>query len=80
MIEARMSLSVVPEDLKVKIHIFGAGTSFMDGTIEKWFTAADFDESGICRYRMLKAPGSSTSLCHGIDFYDGNTFINNSWN
>jgi predicted house-cleaning NTP pyrophosphatase (Maf/HAM1 superfamily) len=80
MIEVKISMTVVPEDLRVEIRAYGAGTSFLDGTIVKWFTAEDFDENGVLRYRMLKSPEASTSLCHGIYFYDGDSFVNNSWN
>jgi PA14 domain/Fibronectin type III domain/Bacterial TSP3 repeat len=76
MIEGRISLTVVPEDLKIKIKVYTAGTTFIDGTIEKTLTAADFDESGVCRYQLLKSPESNTSTCHGISFYQGDTFIN----
>ena len=75
MIEGRISLTVVPEDIKIKINTYGAGTSFLDGTISKVFTAADFDENGVLRYRMLKTAEASTSLCHGIFFYDGDTLL-----
>ena len=76
MIEGRIALTVVPEDLRIKIRIYTAGTTFMDGTVEKILTAADFDANGVCRYRLLKSPESSTSTCHGILFYQGDTFIN----
>jgi hypothetical protein len=76
MIEGRISLSDIPVDLKIKITIYTAGTTFMDGTIEKWITATDFDENGVFLYRLLKSPESATSTCHGIAFYQGSTFIN----
>lgn len=80
MIEVKIALTVVPEDIKIKIHVFGAGTSFLDGTIDKVFTADDFDENGVLRYRMLKSAEALTSLCHGINFYDGDDFVGYSWN
>lgn len=76
MIEGKICLSNVPGDLKIKIRVYTAGATFLDGTVEKTLTAADFDESGVCRYRLLKSAESPTSTCHGISFYQGDTYIN----
>ncbi|MFA5203822.1 MAG: PA14 domain-containing protein [Lentisphaeria bacterium] len=62
--EGRIVLSVVPPGLVIQFHIFVPGVYFEDGTIDKTLTAADFDENGECRYRMLRAPWVGTGNCH----------------
>ena len=75
LIEGKIILSEVPADLNIRLVIYTTGTTFLDGTLVKILTAADFDENGVCRYQMLKTDGSPTSTCHGISFYQGNTFL-----
>ena len=75
LIEGKIILTDVPEDLRIQLVISTAGTTFLDGTIKKWLTAADFDENGVCRYQMLKSPESSTSTCHSMNYYQGNDFL-----
>ena len=67
--EGYLVLSRVPEDLSILLRISTVGTTFEDGSLVKWISAADFDEYGVCRYRMLKDATSSTSTCHSILFY-----------
>lgn len=71
LIEGKIILSEVPADLRIKLVISTAGTAFLDGTIEKWLTAADFDENGVCRYHLVKAVDSPTSTCHTMKYYQG---------
>ena len=71
LIEGKIILSDIPADLKITLYISTAGTTFLDGTVVKTLTAADFDENGVCRYQLLKAADSPTSTCHTIDFYQG---------
>ena len=80
LIEGQIVLSDVPDDLTIKLKIYTAGVTFEDGTIEKVLTKADFDENGVCRYRMLKPPFSPTSTCHGISFYQGDKLVANLLN
>ena len=75
LIEGKIILSEVPADLNIRLAIYTTGTTFLDGTLVKTLTAADFDENGVCRYQMLKTDGSPTSTCHGISFYQGDTFL-----
>jgi len=75
LIEGKILLSEVPEDLNIRLAIYTTGTTFLDGTLVRTLTAADFDENGVCRYQMLKTDGSPTSTCHGISFYQGNGFL-----
>lgn len=75
LIEGKIVLTEVPPDLRIQLVISTAGTTFLDGTIVKWLTAADFDENGVCRYQMLKSSESPTSTCHSMNYYQGNDFL-----
>lgn len=75
LIEGKIVLTDVPPDLRIQLVISTAGTTFLDGTIVKWLTAADFDENGVCRYQMLKSSESPTSTCHSMNYYQGNDFL-----
>ncbi|MEI8079221.1 MAG: hypothetical protein WCH61_06295, partial [bacterium] len=67
--EGRIVLSVVPANLIIQLHIFVPGIYFEDGTLDKTLTAADFDENGECRYRLLRAPWVGTGNCHYTAFW-----------
>ncbi|MFA6568774.1 MAG: PA14 domain-containing protein [Victivallales bacterium] len=75
MVESQICLSTVPPDFRVHLRIFVGGVTFDDGTIERWVTAADFDEYGVYKYRMHRAPGAYTGNCHSIQFYQGNALM-----
>jgi hypothetical protein len=75
MVQSQISLGEVPSNLRIYLKIFVAGVTFDDGTIERWVTAADFDEYGVYRYRMIRAPGAYTGSCHNIKFYQDDTLL-----
>jgi hypothetical protein len=75
MVQSQISLSEVPDNLRINLKIFVAGVTFDDGTIERWVTAADFDEYGVYKYRMIRAPGAYTGSCHNIKLYQDNTLL-----
>jgi hypothetical protein len=64
LVEYTIHMDEVPEDLEIELHIFVGGVLFDDGTRNRTVTAADFDEYGYYRYRMVKAPGIRTGACH----------------
>jgi hypothetical protein len=75
LIEGRITLGYVPEDLEVHMHIFAGGVTFEDGTIDKVFTAADFSETGDLRFRFIRAEDGYTAACHYIQFFVGGVLI-----
>ena len=75
MVQSQISLTEVPDNLRIYLKIFVAGVTFDDGTIERWVTAADFDEYGVYKYRMIRAPGAYTGSCHNIKFYQDDTLL-----
>ena len=40
--EVKLQLGYVPDDIRVELHIFVGGVTFLDGTLNKTLTAADF--------------------------------------
>lgn len=75
MTEVRLQLGYVPADVVVNLQIFVGGVTFLDGTLDKTLTAADFDELGVCTYRMLQTAASRTSTCHTTKLYQGGVYI-----
>ncbi|MBT7299471.1 MAG: hypothetical protein HN849_08165, partial [Victivallales bacterium] len=75
LIEGRMTLGYVPEDLEVHMHIFAGGVTFEDGTIDRVFTAEDFSEIGELRFRFIRAEDGYTAACHYVHFYQNGHLI-----
>ena len=71
LIEVRLQLGHIPQDLSVALHIFVGGVVFEDGTLDKILGPADFDELGVCSYRLLQSASSFSSVCHTTLFYQG---------
>lgn len=65
----------VPADLSLWIRLYVTDAVFSNGLTWLHLTAADFDENGVAKFRVLKAPGTGTPyVCHWIlpyaDFED----------
>jgi len=71
LISAGIVLDEVPDDLQVRVEIFVAGVTFLDGSVTKILTAADFDEYGRASFRFLKSPEVDTSICHRLFIHIG---------
>ena len=75
LVEARLSLGCVPADIEVRMHVMTSGVTFEDGTLDQTFTAAEFDENGELRYRLIRYLTGNHSSCHSIAFYQSDTYI-----
>lgn len=75
LVEVSLSLGAFPPGLSLVLEIFASGVTFDDGTRTKTFTAADFDENGLCRVRFVKARGVVSSVCHRTRIYQNGTLI-----
>jgi hypothetical protein len=65
----------VPTDLSIWIRLYVTDAIFVNGLTWLELTAKDFDQNGVTRFRVLKAPGEGTAyVCHWIlpyaDFED----------
>jgi hypothetical protein len=54
----------------VRLNIFVGGVTFLDGTIDKNLTAADFDANGIAYVKFNFPAEQNTSVCHGLTLHD----------
>ncbi|MFC7339518.1 PA14 domain-containing protein [Haloferula chungangensis] len=63
-------MSIVAGDLPpggyIRLEIFVAGVTFLDGTITKVLTAEDFDSNGIAFVMFNFPEGTLTSVCHRL--------------
>jgi hypothetical protein len=75
LIEGRITLGHVPEDIEIHMHIFAGGVTFEDGSIDRIFTAADFSETGELRFRFIRAEDGYTAACHYIHILQGGVLI-----
>lgn len=57
----------VPPDLSIWIRLYVTDAIFVNGLTWLELTAKDFDQNGVARFRVLKAPGEGTAyVCHWI--------------
>jgi hypothetical protein len=66
---------VIPENFRVKLTMYKAGSLFDDGTTVRWVEASDFDAMGTYTYYMLLPKDVPGSACHSALYYDGETVI-----
>ncbi|MFC4992844.1 PA14 domain-containing protein [Rubritalea tangerina] len=66
-----MVVQDLPEGGKVVVTIFRSGVSFLDGSSQKTFTAADVRDE-IIYLQFLVPNGQNGGYCHYIDVYDEN--------
>jgi hypothetical protein len=65
----------IPDDLSIWVRLYVTDAVFANGLTWLQLTAADFDENGVARFNVFKAPGTGTPyVCHWIlpyaDFED----------
>ena len=70
MYEGYVVLNEVPDDIEVKVVLWGTGTVFEDGTRTKTFTAADFSSTGELHYNVF-APANFTTCQTTYLYQDG---------
>ena len=74
LIEQGMVMSPV-RDIEVVLDIIVSGVTFEDGTIQKSYTASDFDELGKASVRFLLEADVQTSNCHTISLFQDGVLI-----
>ncbi len=72
LIEMTLSFANIPDDFRIRLEIFAGGITFLDGTVEKEFTADDFDEQGTLKVLMVQSSGKRTN-CHRVKIFQGDT-------
>ncbi len=64
-----------PSNVAPRVDIIVAGVTFEDGSVTKWLTAEDFDDSGMTKLRFAVSPGVATSFCHQMTLMEGDTVL-----
>jgi hypothetical protein len=65
----------LPVGVTIQLHIFVAGVTFEDGTIDKALTVADFDALGRYKVRFNYPKGTQSSVCHTMSVKQGNVVL-----
>jgi len=73
--ETLVILSPVRPGHAIKLEIFVAGVVFADGTRTKVLSPSDLDALGQARVRLLRPPGTTTSVCHRTMLLHNETVI-----
>lgn len=60
----------LPEGGYVRLTLMAGGVQFMNGQTVLDVKAEDFGQDGLYQVLMLVPPGTSTSICHVIRYYD----------
>lgn len=75
LVEARLYLGNIPDDLTVEFNIFVGGVTFDDGTISRTITADDFNEFGEYVYYMLQSRDTKSATCHTTKIYQDGKYM-----
>lgn len=71
-----VQMSIVAPELPpggyIRLKIFVAGITFLDGTIEMILTAEDFDANGIAYVDFNFPKEHQASICHNLTMFDAN--------
>jgi len=68
-------MSPVPDDVRLEGRIIMGDILFEDGTTERTWTSTNFDETGVCTFRFIRAASSRSSFCNILDVYQGTNLI-----
>jgi hypothetical protein len=56
----------LPPNVLIRVQVWISGTTFVDGTTEKWLSSQDFDESGVA-HLYVKASGKG--ICQNVSVF-----------
>jgi hypothetical protein len=56
----------LPPNVLIRVQVWISGTTFVDGTTEKWLSSQDFDESGVA-HLYVKARGKG--ICQNVSVF-----------
>ena len=74
-VEMDVFMPIRTPGLKLRVDIIVAGVTFEDGSVTKWLTTEDFDDSGMAKLRFAVSPGVATSFCHQMTLLEGDTVL-----
>ncbi len=65
----------LPPTVNLRIKVIVGGVMLDDYTLERWVTNADYDGTGVYRFRLLHPNNVATSVCHTFMTYQNGQFI-----
>jgi hypothetical protein len=65
----------LPDTVDMQIKVFVAGVTLDDYTVERWVTAADYDETGEYYFRLFHPNSAKNSTCHTFKLYQDGVFL-----
>ena len=69
----------IPDNFSIFLNMWVPDAVFEDGQSTRILTAADFDENGLAKVKMIKAPGDThNAVCHTVEAFDGKRRLNHS--
>lgn len=74
LIELTLKFDNLPDDAVVVVSIKTSGVTFVDGSLEKTFTAADLDGQGVLKLLMVQSDGKLAD-CHGVEIYQNEDLL-----
>ncbi|MEN8695199.1 MAG: PA14 domain-containing protein [Akkermansiaceae bacterium] len=69
----------IPANFSIFLNMWVPDAVFEDGQSTRILTAADFDENGLAKVKMIKAPGDAhNAVCHTVEVFEGKRRLNHS--
>ena len=65
----------LPDSVDIWIKVVVAGVTFDDYSLERWITNDEYDEVGVCCFRLLHPIDAETSTCHTFEAYQEGLLI-----
>lgn len=70
LIEVTLAFGNIPADFRLEMDLFAGGVTFIDGTLYKVFTLADFNDEGVLKVLMVQSAGKAND-CHRVKIFQG---------
>jgi hypothetical protein len=65
----------LPDSVDIRIKVVVGGVTLDDYTLERWITNADYDGTGVYRFRLFHPNNQAASTCHTFMAYQNGQFI-----
>lgn len=65
----------LPPSVDVEIKVIVGGVTLDDYTLERWITDADYDGTGVYKFRLFHPNAEAASVCHTFMAYQDGQFI-----
>lgn len=69
----------LPDTVDLQIKVIVGGVTLDDYMVERWITEAEYDDSGIYRFRLLHPNDAESSTCHSFRVYQGGLLVGEAY-